>query len=76
MNHVTEIKLQYKILHKAFKEEYGSDTLLPIYALPALMKLKYLLSGIQDCVTVVGNFIYDSNFTIELPLTRDYLEYF
>ena len=58
------------------KEEYGYNPFIYISTHPTLIKLKYLLGGIHHCVTVVGKWILDSNFSFELPLTKENLDYF
>ena len=39
-----------------------------------LIMLKEFLGGIQHCVTVVGEWIFDINITFSLPLTRDKID--
>ena len=49
--------------------------MLDISPFPALIQLKDFLGGIHHCVAVVGKWIFDSNFTFALPLTKENLEY-
>ena len=39
------------------------------------IQLKYFLGGIYHCVAVVGKWIFDSNFTFELTITKETLDY-
>ena len=45
--------------------------MLDIYPYPTLIKLKYYLDGVHHCVTTVGKWIFGSDFTFALPLTKD-----
>ena len=58
------------------KEEYGYDNSIDISIYPTLILLKYFLGGIHHCVTVVGEWIFDSNFPFVLLLNQDNLDYF
>ena len=58
------------------KEEYEYDPFLDISIYPILMQLKDYFDGIQHCVIVVGKGIFDSNFSFELPLTKDNSVYY
>ena len=49
--------------------------LVDISQYPTLIQLKYFLGRIHHCVTVVGKFIFDSNFCFALLLTKDNLDY-
>ena len=49
-------------MYKLFKEEDGYDPLIDIYSYPELIQLKYFPGHVQHCVTVVGRWIFDSNF--------------
>ena len=40
-----------------------------------LIQLKDYLDGIHQYVTVVGKWIFDSNFTFVIPLTKECLNY-
>ena len=74
LDHVREKgKPQCKLLCKLLKEEYVYDTLLSISPHKTLIQLKDFLGGIHHCVTVVGKWIFDSNFTFALPLKKDNL---
>ena len=42
---------------------------------PTFIQLKYYLDGIHHCVTVISKWIFDSNFSLVLPLTKDNLYY-
>ena len=44
--------------------------MLDISIFPTSMQLKYSLRGIHHCVTVVGKWIFDSNSTTALPITK------
>ena len=66
-------KPRWKLLYKVLKEEYEYDPFLDISIYPILMQLKDYFDGIQHCVIVVGKGIFDSNFSFELPLTKDNL---
>ena len=37
--------------------------------------LEYFIGGIQHCVTVVGKWIFDSNFLFALSINRDNIDY-
>ena len=77
LNHVIEKgKPQLNLSYKVLKEKCGYDPFLGISPYPTLVQLKYFLGGIQHCVTIVGKWIFDSNFTFALPLTQDELDYF
>ena len=72
MNNVREKgKIRCKLSYRVFKEEYGYYTLLGIYPYPAVIQLKEFLRGIHHCVTVVGRWIFDSNFPFVLPITQE-----
>ena len=43
---------------------------------PTLFNLTYFLGGIQNCVSVVGNCILNSNIPFEIPVTHDDMKYF
>ena len=62
-------------MYKVFKEEDGYDTLIETYPYPTLMQLKYYLFEIHHCVTVVGKWLFDDNFTFAFPLTKYNLDY-
>ena len=49
--------------------------MLDISPNPTMLQLGDYLDGIHYCVTVFGNFIFDSNFTFAVPLTKDNLGY-
>ena len=70
-----EGKPLWKISYKVMKEEYGYDTFLVIYSIKTLIQLKDFLSGIHQCVTFFGKWIFDSNLLFLLPLTKDNLDY-
>ena len=57
------------------KEEDGYDPLIDISPYPTLIQLIFL-GGIHHCVTVVGEWIFESNFPFALPLTKYSLDYF
>ena len=57
------------------KEEDGYDPSIEISPYPTLILLKYFLGDIQHCVTVVGKWIFDSNFPFAVPLAKDNLSY-
>ena len=44
--------------------------MLDIFPFPALIQLEDFLGGIQHCVTVVGNWIFDSNFPFAILFTN------
>ena len=76
MNHVREKdKPKCKIPYKVFKEKYGYDPLIEISPFPKPIQLKEFLGDIQQCVTVVGKCIFDSNITFDLPITCNDLDY-
>ena len=58
------------------KEEDRYDKLIDISPYPTIFKLKDFLGGINHWVTVVGKWIFDSNFSFEVPLTKENLDYF
>ena len=70
-----KLKTLCKLLYKVSKEEYGYDILLGICPYKTLIQLKYFLVGIHNCVSVVGKWILDSNFTSSLPFAKDHLDY-
>ena len=49
--------------------------MIEISPYPILIWLKYFIGGIHHCVKVVGKWIFVSNYTFALPLTKDNLEY-
>ena len=59
-------KLSYNVL----KEEDDYYPLLDISLYKTLIQLKYFPGGIHHCVTVVGKWVFDSNFSFTLPLTK------
>ena len=76
LNHLRKKgKPRCKLSYKLSKEEDGYDTLLDISMHPKLIQLKDFIGGIHHCVTVVGKWMFDSNFTFALPLTKDNLDY-
>ena len=76
MNHVREKRKSWlKLSSKLFKGKDGYDPLIEISPFPGLIHLKNYLGGINHCVTVVGKCIFDSNFTLPFPITRDDLDY-
>ena len=75
MTHVREkLKPWYKLSYKLFKEEYGYYSLIEISPFTTLVMLKYFLGGIQHCITVVGKWVFDIDFTFALPITRENLD--
>ena len=68
-------KPRCKLSCKVLKEKYGYDTLINIYPYIKLIQLEYSIGGIHHCVIVVGKWIFDSNFTFALPLTKENLYY-
>ena len=48
-----------------------TNTLIAISPYPTLIWLKYFLKGIHHYVTVVGKWMFDSNFPFLLPLTKE-----
>ena len=76
MNRVREkVKPRRKLLYKLFKEQNGYDLLIVIYQFPTLIQLKEFLGGIQDFVTVVGKWVFDSGITFAFTLTIEELYY-
>ena len=49
--------------------------MLEISPYPTLIQLKDYLDGIHHCVTVVGKWIFDSNFPFALPPTKANVDY-
>ena len=64
-----------KLLYKLLKEYNGYDPLLDISPYPKLIQLKYFLGGIHHCVTVVVKWVFESNFSFVLSLTKDHVDY-
>ena len=63
LNNVIEKgKPRCKLSYEVLKEEYGYYTLLEISTYPKLIPLKGFFYGIHYCVTVVGKWIFYSNF--------------
>ena len=76
LNHVIEKgKPRYKLSYKLLKEECGYDPLLNTFIYASFIKLKYFQSGIHHCVTDVGKWNFDSNFTSTLHIIKDNLDY-
>ena len=76
MNHIIDkVKPQGKLLYKLFKQQDVYDPLLCISPFPTLIQFKYLIGGIQHCVTVVSKWVFDSNFPFALPLTCVDMDY-
>ena len=76
LNHVIKkVKPQCKLSYKLLKEENVHDPLLDISPYPTLIQLKYFLGGIHHCVTVVGKWVFYSNFTFVLSITKDNFHY-
>ena len=74
MNHVIyKGNPQFKLSYNIFKGKYRYDTLIEISPFPTLIQLKEFLGGIHHCVTVVGKWISDSDFTFVIRLTHDEL---
>ena len=71
LNHVREKgKPRRNISYKLLKEEDGYYTLLGKSPYTTSIQLKYSLGGTHHCATVVGRWIFDSNVSFELPLTK------
>ena len=70
-----KVKQRCKLSYKILKEEYGYNILLGISPYPSLIKLKYILGKIHYCVTVVGKFIFESNFPFPHSLAKEILDY-
>ena len=63
LNHVREkVKPRCKLLYKLFKEENVYDILLEVSPYPILIQLKYFLVRIDNCITVVGSWVFTVNF--------------
>ena len=76
LNNVRENrKPRCKISYKVLKEEHGYEPLLEIFPYPTLIQLKDFLGGVHHCVSVVGKCIFDSNFTFDLPSTRENVDF-
>ena len=56
-------------------KEDGYHVFIEVSPYPTLIQLKHSLRGIHHCVTVVGEWIFDSHFPFALPLTTDNLNY-
>ena len=56
------------------KEEYGYDPFLDISPSTTLIQFKDCLDGIHNYYTVVGKWIFDSDFPFSLPLTKENLD--
>ena len=67
-------RLWWKLSYKVFRIEYGYYPLIDIYNYPPLIQLKDFLRGIQHCVTVFGQCIFDIRFPFALPITQYKLE--
>ena len=63
-----------KISYKVFKDKYGYYPLLDISEFPTLIYLTDFIGGTQNCVIVVGKWIFDKNISFALPLTLYELE--
>ena len=70
-----KVKLRWKLSFKVFAETYVYGPFLDISPFPILIKLIDFIGWIQNCVTVVGKWIFDSNITFNLPLTRGNMDY-
>ena len=70
-----KVKPRSKISYKLLKEEYGYYPFIDTYPYPTLIHLKESLGRIHHCVTVVGKWIFDSNFTFSLPINKENLDY-
>ena len=66
-----KVKPPCKLLYKVFKEEDGYDPFIDISPFPTLIQLKDFLGGVYHCVTVVGKWIFESNFPSALPLPKE-----
>ena len=77
LNHVIEKgKTRCKLSYKVFKEEHVYNPIIDISTLTALIQLKDFPGGIHHCITVVGEWVFDSNVSFALPLTQYKLEYY
>ena len=75
LNHLREKgKPQFKLLYKVLKGKYWYYPLVDISPYQTLIQLKFFIGGIHHCVTVVGKWIFDSDFTFALPLTKGNLD--
>ena len=50
--------------------------LIGIYTYPTLIESNDYLGGIHHCITVVGKWIFCSNFPFALSLTKENLGYY
>ena len=60
-------KQQCKLSYKVFEEQDVYDPFIEISPIPIFIQLKYFIGGVKHCVTVVGNWVFDSNITFALP---------
>ena len=61
--------------YKVFEEQDVFYTFLIISTFQKLIQLTDFLGGIQNCITVIGEFIFDSNIHFTPPLTSDNMDY-
>ena len=74
--HVNEKeKPRCKLSYKPLKEEYVYDPLIEVSPYPTLNKLKYYLDRIHHCVTVVGIWVFKSDFPFGITLTKENLDF-
>ena len=75
-NHVIKkVKPQYKLVYKVIEGIYQYYQLLGIYPYTDLIQITDILSGIQNCVTVVGKCIFWQKYSFMFLLICDDLDY-
>ena len=69
-------KTRCKLSNIIFEKPNGCDPLLDISTFPTLIQLKQSLGGSQNCVTIVGKWMFDSNIPFAPSLNRDKMDHF
>ena len=74
-NHVRyKVKARCKLSYKIFEEKDGYYPFLEISPFSKLIPLTDFIGGIQNCVTVVGKWVFDRNIPFAIPLACDNMD--